>query len=214
MKIAIFVSPTKSPAMKRLTLISIILPAILLFGSCGQTPQKRIVSETPIKTEVLGLKLCSVTSESKVEKALTKATDKTFLTTPEKTGTYTVVRAIPITFGGFDPFTYGGLSWHYSDVVMNDKMEIVEIRLIASYENVERAKEQFDAATAILSQKYGKGNTDDEMQVVFWTDDTNSVGLSYVESSAINGNDRSFCTMYYVNIALSEELEKQNTPDV
>ena len=200
--------------MKRLTLISIILPAILLFGSCGQTPQKRIVSETPIKTEVLGLKLCSVTSESKVEKALTKATDKTFLTTPEKAGTYMVVRAIPLTFGGFDPFQYGGLSWHYVDVTLNESKQIVQICLTASYENIERAKEQFAAAVGLFTQKYGKGNMDAESQNAFWTDNTNSVGLSYVESSAVNGNDRSFCTLYYINIELWDALEEANLPDV
>lgn len=200
--------------MKRLVKISCIISAVLLITSCGSTPQKRIVSQTPIKTEVLGLKLCEITSESKVEKALTKATDKTFLTTTEKNGAITAVRAFPLNIGGLDPFTYGTLAWHFADIVVNDKKEIVEIRLTASYENVERAKEQFQAATAVLSQKYGKGNSNEEMHVIFWTDDTNSVGLTYEESSAINGNDRSFCTMYYVNRALSDELEKQNTPDV
>ena len=200
--------------MKRLASIFSIVLATLLIASCGNTPQKRVVSETPIKTEVLGLKLCTVTSESKVEKALAEATEKTFLTTPKKTGTYTVVRAFPLTIGGFDPFIYGGLSWHYVDVTLNEGNQIVQICLTASYENIERAKEQFTAAVGLFRQKYGKGNMDAESQNTFWTDNINSVGLSYAESSAVNGNDRSFCELYYVNIELWEALEEANMPDV
>jgi len=158
--------------------------------------------------------LCDVTSESKVEKALTKATDKTFLTTQEKSGSSSVVRAIPLTIGGFDPFSYGGLSWHYVDITLNESNQIVQICLTASYENLERAKEQYSAAIGVFTQKYGKGNINEEYQNAFWTDDTNSVGLSYIESSAVNGNDRSFCTLYYVNIELWEALEEANMPDV
>lgn len=200
--------------MKRLAYISCIISVALLLVSCGNTPQKRIVSQTPIKTEVLGLKLCDVTSESKVEKALTKTTDKTFLTNQEKSGSSLTIRAIPLTIGGFDPFAYGGLSWHYVDVTLNENKQIVQICLTASYENIERAKEQFSAAIGVFTQKYGKGNVNEDEQSAFWTDDTNSVGLSFVESSAVNGNDRSFCQLYYVNIDLADALDKANTPDV
>lgn len=65
-----------------------------------------------------------------------------------------------------------------------------------------------------LTQKYGQGNSNEEFQNIFWTDDTNSVGLTYVESSAINGNDRSFCSLYYVNRELAHALEEANTPDI
>ncbi len=48
----------------------------------------------------------------------------------------------------------------------------------------------------------------------FWTDDINSVGVSYEESSPLNGSDRSFCTLYYRNIALSNDFDKNNQPDI
>ena len=66
---------------------------------------------------------------------------------------------------------------------------------------------------ATLSQKYGQYNSYIEGNA-FWTDDTNSVGVEYIESNAINGNDRSFASMYYVNIELAEEFEESLVPDV
>lgn len=212
-KNTILVPLTISLCMKKLANIILVLSVALFAVSCGNNSQKRIASETPIKTEVLGLKLCGVTSESKVERALAKATDKEFLTTTEKDGGVTAIRAYSIGWGGVNTFNYGTLSWHYADILINDKNKIVEIKLTASYENIDRAKEQFDAATAVLSKKYGKGNLHGETCNNFWTDNVNTVGLVYQEGSTINGNDRSFCTMYYINIALAEELERQ-TPDV
>ena len=196
--------------MKRLASIITFLATSILVWSCGNNTPKRIVSEVPIKTEVLGLKLSDVSSERAIEKAITKSTDKTVLTDSEKNGVGTNVRVFPVSLD----LNYGGLSWHYVDVTLNEDKKIVSISIVASYENIERAKEQFNAATQVFTQKYGKGNMNEEYQYVFWTDDTNSVGLTYVESSALNGNDRSFCTLYYVNRELSDALEKANTPDV
>ena len=196
--------------MKRLTSIAALITASLLFFACGNNPQKRIVSETPIKTEVLGLKLCDVTSERAIEKAISKAVDKMVVTDTQKNGVETVVRAFPMSFD----INYGGLSWTYADVTLNEDKKIVQISLVASYENIERAKEQYAAATRVFTQKYGQGNSNEEYQNIFWTDDTNSVGLTYVESSAVNGNDRSFCTLYYVNRELAHALEEANTPDI
>lgn len=196
--------------MKKLASIVTVLTTSILVWSCGNNTPKRIVSEVPIKTEVLGLKLCDLSSERAIEKAITKATDKIVLTDSEKNGVGTNVRVFPVSLD----LNYGGLSWHYVDVTLNEDKKIVFISIVASYENVERAKEQFNAATQVFTQKYGKGNLNEEYQNVFWTDDINSVGLTYVESSALNGNDRSFCTLYYVNRELSDALEKANTPDV
>ena len=196
--------------MKRIASILTILAASILVWSCGNNTPKRIVSEVPIKTEVLGLKLCDVSSESAIEKAITKATDKIVLISSEKNGVGTNVRVLPVPMD----LNYGGLPWHYVNVTLNEDKQIVSISIVASYENIERAKEQFNAATQVFTQKYGKGNLNEEYQTIFWTDDTNSVGLRYEESSAINGNDRSFCTLYYVNRELSTALEKANTPDV
>ena len=187
-----------------------IMTASLLLWACGNNTPKRIVSEVPIKTEVLGLKLGDVSSEDAVETALTKATGKYVLTESQKNGIATVVRAIPTSL----EISYGGLSWHYVDVTLDKEKKIAQISIVASFENIERAKEQYNAAVQVFTQKYGQGNIDQEAQNAFWTDDTNSVGLSYMESSAINGEDRSFCTLYYVSRELYTSLEEANIPDV
>lgn len=199
--------------MKKLAIISVILLSALSIISCGNNTQKRIVSKTPIKAEVLGLTLCNASSEDAIEDALSKATEKLFYTQSEKTGNATTVRAFPLP-AMVSQINYGALSWHYVDVILNKDKKITEIRIVASFENIDRAKEQYDTACLVLSQKYGKGNANDEYQTTFWTDDTNSVGVNYVKSSALDGSDRCFCTMYYVNRELANEAEKESTPDV
>lgn len=196
--------------MKSVASIVTIMTASLLLWACGNNTPKRIVSEVPIKTEVLGLKLGDVSSEKAVEKALTKATGKYVLTESQKNGIATVVRAIPTSL----EIAYGGLSWHYVDVTLDKEKKIAQIAIVASFENIERAKEQFNTAGQVFTQKYGQGNVNQEAQNAFWTDDTNSVGLTYMESSALNGEDRSFCTLYYVNRELYTALEEANIPDV
>ena len=57
------------------TLASFILPFLLLVVSCGDKAPKRIITDTPIKTEILGLKLCDISSEREVERAISKASD-------------------------------------------------------------------------------------------------------------------------------------------
>lgn len=197
--------------MKSIASIVSILTASLLLWACGNnTTPKRIVSEVPIKTEVLGLKLGDASSEKTVDKALSKATDKDVVTESQKDGIATVVRAIPTSL----EIVYGGLSWHYVDVTLDNDMRIAQISIVASFENIERAKAQFDAASQVFTQKYGPGNINKEDQNVFWTDDTNAVGISYMESRALNGDDRSFCTLYYVSRDLYNALVEANIPDV
>ena len=74
-------------------------------------------------------------------------------------------------------------------------------------------KDHFTVMKSTLMQTYGKGNEIDD-NIAFWTDDTNSVRISYEESNAINGNDRSFCYMDYINIELGNKYEMDNVPDV
>lgn len=193
--------------MKQFTFI---FAALFVIVSCSNVVNNRIVSDIPIKTEVFGLKLGEQSSQKAIENALSKEVGKSVYGDSQKDGVGTTVRVFPISLD----INYGGLSWHYLDVSLNDNKQIVQITLVGSFENIERAKEQFAAAKEIFTQKYGKGNSNEEYQNVFWTDDTNSVGITYKESSAINGNDRSFCSLYYVNIDLANALEEANTPDI
>ena len=193
--------------MKQFTFI---FAALFVIVSCGNVVNNRIVSDIPIKTEVIGLKLGEQSSQKAIENALSKEVGKSVYGDSQKDGVGTTVRVFPISLD----INYGGLSWHYLDVSLNDNKQIVQITLVGSFENIERAKEQFAAAKEIFTQKYGQGNSNAEYQNVFWTDDTNSVGITYKESSAINGNDRSFCSLYYVNIDLANALEEANTPDI
>lgn len=181
---------------------------LFLLASCNMQ-QKRIVSETPVKSNILGVELCTETTADEIVSAITEETGKFFLPQIEEVGTGTVVRLITLTMDIY----YGGASWSYIDVFLDEDSKVICIRLNASFESIDRAKDHFTVMKSTLEQTYGKGNEVDD-NIAFWTDDTNSVRISYEESSAINGNDRSFCYMDYINIELSNEYEQANVPDV
>lgn len=187
----------------------VFLVAIIGLTSCNQSSKSsRIVSSVPIKTEVLGIELCKKITHGGVEDALMNKTDKYFLITPQRNGNVEVYRSIPMDLN----FNYGGLSWSYIDVGVTKDSEVYVINIVGSYESEESAKQQYDAAVAIFTQKYGEGNVSENN--TFWTDDINSVGLTYYKASALNGSDRSFCELYYVNRALSDRVEAENQPDI
>ena len=181
---------------------------LFLLVSCNMQ-QKRIVSETPVKSNIMGVELRAETTADEIVSAITEETGKFFFPQIEEVGTGTVVRLITLTMDIY----YGGASWSYIDVFLDEDSKVICIRLNASFESIDRAKEHFAVMKSILKQTYGKGNEVDE-NIAFWTDDTNSVRISYEESNAINGNDRSFCYMDYINIELFNEYEQANVPDV
>lgn len=189
--------------MKRFFVFLVVIFSLI---SCNQS--KRIVTDIPIKTDILGVKLCEEMSYGNVEYALRDYTDQYFETTNQRIGNMEIYRSIPMDLH----FSYGGLSWAYIDVEVTKDSEVFVVKIVGSYESEESAKKQYDAAVAIFTQKYGKGNVRDN--VVFWTDDVNSVGLVYYKASAIDGSDRWFCELYYGNIALSEKVKAENQPDI
>lgn len=191
--------------MKR-TVIPFIV-SLLAFVSCNQTG--RIVTDTPIKTNILGIELCKKVTTSEVADALMKHTDKYFTCMPQKGSVSEIYRSFPMDMN----FAYGGLSWTYVDIGVTKDKEVYTVYLVGSYESVENAQKQFDAAVELFTQKYGKGNKVED-GAMFWTDNTNSVGLRYYASSALNGADRSFCELYYVNIELSDKVEEENQLDI
>ena len=87
--------------MKRVLIPFIIL--ILAFTACNN---RRIVSETPIKTNILGVELCKTMNSNDVCDSLMLNTGEFFLSVPEKNGNIEGYRLVP-----WDQnFTYGGLS--------------------------------------------------------------------------------------------------------
>lgn len=176
--------------------------------SCDQL-SKQVVSDEPIKSDIMGIELCSITNCTAIEKAFTEETGTSFLAQQEEIGTGSFIRLLPLSFDVY----YGGASWTYIDVLLDEDSKVVYIAFVSSYESLDKAKKQFDMMREQLHQKYGKGNNQEE-QFVLWTDNINSVGIHYEESSSINGNDRCFCTMYYTNIALSDAFDEANVPDI
>lgn len=191
--------------MKKIFFIFIITAFSLI--SCNQS--RIIVTEVPIKTEILGIELCKkIYTTGEINDALAEHTNQYFFTTPKKDGNVEVFRSIPIGFS----FNYGGLSWTYIDVAVTNNSEVCMVKLSGSYESEETAKQQYESAVAIFSQKYGNGNVSENN--TFWTDETNRVCLSHFKASALDGSDRYFCELYYVNIELSDKVVAENQADI
>ena len=191
--------------MKKLAILFII--PILALMSCNQTGI--IVTDTPIKTNILGVELCKKMTSKEVNDALMESTDKFFVSLPQMDGDLKFYRSIPMGMN----FMYGSLTWSYIDIGVTQEKEVYSIGLKGSYESIENAKQQFNSAVKLFTQKYGKGNSWMSNNM-FWTDDVNSVGLLYEATSSIDGSDRSFCYLYYTNIALNDKAEQENQPDI
>ena len=126
----------------------------------------------------MGVELCAETSADEIVSTISEETGKFFFPQIEEVDTGTVVRLITLTMDIY----YGGTSWSYIDVYLNEDSKVICVRLNASFESIDRAKDHFTVMKSTLEQTYGKGNEVDE-NIAFWTDDTNSVRISYEESN-------------------------------
>ena len=91
-----------------------------------------------------------------------------------------------------------------------------DIEFSSSYEGKERAKKHFDVLKASLEQKYGECNviqTPDRI-ILEGTDGVTSVCLTRYESSTLNGENRFFCSLVYIDDVLYNTFAAQNTPDL
>lgn len=190
--------------MKRF--LPLFVLSVITVVSCNLTG--KIITDTPVKTNILGIELCKNMTSDEVADSLTRNTENLFLSMPIKKGTIEVYRSFPM--GLY--FTYGGLSWSYVDVFVTNEI-VYMISLVDSYESVENAKQKYDSAIDLFTQKYGKGNLADKSST-FWTDNVNTVVLRHGASSALDGSDRSFCELCYINVALTDKVNKENQPDI
>ena len=196
--------------MSRLVSIFGALTLLLIVAGCNQKAPTRIVSQRPVKTEILGLKLCEKTDEEMVAEAIEEAIGDYVMMEVQSVGTGKTIRALPVSMS----FSFGGCSWMYIDVSLDGDDNIVGVSLNASYENIDNAKRQYEDVVSTFEYKYGKGNVFLNGHATFWTDDVNSIGIEYKESASINGKDRSFCSLHYFNVALADKLNEQNMSDI
>ena len=84
--------------MKRFFVFLVVIFSLI---SCNQS--KRIVTDIPIKTEVLGVKLCEKMTTREVRYALMDHTDKYFKTTTQRNGDVKIYSNIPTELN----FNYG-----------------------------------------------------------------------------------------------------------
>lgn len=193
--------------MNKRHILLILVPflTIVLFSSCGNGTPKRILSETPIKTEVLGLKLCSVSNGEAVRRAVSKATDKDFGCTSEKVGTHSRY-CLDRPFG--QEFFYGGESWHHINVFISKEGRIAGLQFNTSYGRQAQVQKQYERLCQALSKKYGEGNKNNKQahKNMLWTDNINTVGVTMTRVTSESGVRCAYCTLYYLNIELYEKV--------
>lgn len=184
-----------------------IIFAIAIFVACN--PNKRIVSTVPIKTKVLGVELCKQMTEDEIVDILEENSNISFLDYTEHENASTYI------FGSYSEYhsiEYGGLVWDYVIISTSEESNVFSIQLQSVFESIETAKQQYDITTNLFSQKYGKFNSFE--QGAFWTDDTNSVRVYYYKGKAMDGTDRYYCILDYVNIDIKDRIEADNQSDI
>lgn len=176
----------------------------------GSVPET-IISDKPIKSEILGLKLGEAPNAFDIHGAICGATKKMFTPSSQRFKEYYTFRYTP----DQPPFYYGGIPWHYIDIDFNNDEQIVRVTLMGSFESLDQAKKSYDQSKNVLTKKYGKGNEGEEGDSIYWTDTITTVGAFYYQGNTIYGQDRSFCGMFYVNNMLGSEIEAaMEEPDV
>ena len=186
--------------MKRI-LIALL---VVIFGltSCKHT------TDVPIKTNVLGIELGKKMSAGDVEYALRTNVQEYFYTTIEKEGPIESYHSITDDLS----FYYGGLPWMCIDVLVNNNSEVCFICMMGSYESIGSAKEQYDAAVSIFTEKYGKGNVVDDSTI--WTDGISNIEISYEKTASKTVSDRSSCYLVYKNIELCQKIREEIRTDI
>ena len=87
----------------------------------------------------MGVELCAETSADEIVSTISEETGKFFFPQIEEVDTGTVVRLITLTMDIY----YGGTSWSYIDVYLNEDSKVICVRLNASFESIDRAKDHF-----------------------------------------------------------------------
>lgn len=188
------------------------LCSVILLTACGTNQQnKKNITQTPIKTNILGIELGEKITPGLIEVDLTRATEKEFhISNEQKFDVATLYTAHP-SYSSF--FNFGNKNWHYAVVKVDQNSLVYKVELHATFESIEQAKKDYESIIEIYEGKYGQGNADGE-QHTFWTDGKTHVGVQYVESSNMRGEDRSYCVLYYKNTVLGEAVNKASQPDI
>ena len=199
--------------MKLVDRISLAICALLLVslfcGSCNRE-KKRVVSDVPIKTEIMGMKLGEVIDKDSIVPVVSAAAQQSFSSVITAKDAYYKVRC----FSDDVVLHYGGFSWHDVEVSLHSNNKVAMILFSFSFESRDHAKKRFDKLKQSLTNKYGQGNERGDGDAMFWTDDTNSVGVRYEEGTSVYGEVRFFCKLYYANIALVEDIKAHLETDI
>ena len=67
-----------------------------------------------------------------------------------------------------------------------------------------------------MVQKYGEYNTIQapDKNILEWTDGVTSIGLTLYKSSTQSGENRFFCSLFYLDDVLYNAFVEQNVPDL
>ena len=188
--------------------ILICLLLSVCFASCN-SEKKIIVSEVPIKTNVIGIEMGQKVD---IDCTHTGWIEPIFVAgglvfTPS----FEQITPNIVSYMCWpklkDYYYYGGFRWSYLTLVTVKNNIVFDITLACSYGTIEEAKTQYGNVLQKLSEIYGKGNI--IQNGTMWTDMVNYITLNYCEDKAENGSIRGFCELRYRNIELEKEMAKE-----
>ena len=127
-----------------------IISAIAILVACNQN--KRIISDIPIKTEVLGIELCKQMTRHEVYEIIDENTG-----IPLWGDDFELKNSTDYVFHSSSEYydiDYGGLAWDYVIISTSEESNVFSIQLQSVFESIETAKQQYDSTVNTFSKKY------------------------------------------------------------
>ncbi len=191
----------------------IILTAFLTFSPLcdAQTPR---ITQTPIKTDILGLTLGAISSEEDIINSLKRETGFSIDVVRQRQGSGIAYALTPHqSSSSYDLFFYAGCGWDCVIVMLDKDNKIYQIGFDFISSDPEPTWDRYTKMARLFTQKYGTKAIDSDTGFC-WCDLTSFITLEYKKGTSIGKTDRYYCTLYYFNLQLYNANNASNVPDI
>jgi len=199
----------------RKTLILMSVLTVLLFASCNG--DKTVKTNVPIPTEFAGFVLKGCYTKQECEKAFEKYIETIAIVDENNYGTGKIYNLVPLSFLSRETFSFGGYNWTYLRLFVNDKDMLTGMQFTFTADEFEPITDQYMSLKEALSDKYGRAREakdKDKSRYCRWTDGKTLLVLSVEESTTVDGETKSFCTLNYYDWELQSDLENSGKTEL
>ncbi len=197
--------------------VAIIFTFFLSFSPFCDAQTQRInqrITQTSIKTDILGLTLGAKSSEEDIINRLTRETGFPIKAIRQRQGSGIAYALGPRNNSSSnDKFFYAGCSWDYAVVRLDKDNRIYQIGFEITSADPEPARDRYTDMVKLFIQKYGRGAMESDTSFG-WTDLTSMITLEYTKATSRGETDRYYCQLYYYNVQLFNANNASNAPDI